>query len=70
MAQFLVLKPSSGAVPQLGDIASADIYFGDHADGQTARTAAANKWGLGPTVALWSIPAGSLTPGATTVTST
>ena len=70
MAQFLVLKPSSGVVPPLNSVASADIYFGDHASDQAARQAAAVKWGLGPSVNLWSIPAASLVPGSTSVTST
>lgn len=70
MANFLVMKPTSGAVPQLGDATTADIYFGDHIDGQAARTAAAVKWKLGAGINLWSIPAAQLSPGTTSTTST
>jgi len=70
VANFLVLKPSSGTIPTLGTTSSADVYFGDHVTELAARQAAALKWNLGPNVNLWSVPAGNLTPGTTSVTST
>ena len=67
MAEFIVLKVSSGAVPALGEKGSADVYRGDHADGQAARIAAALAFGLGPGIPLWSVAVGSLATGTTSV---
>jgi hypothetical protein len=67
MAEFLVLKVSSGTVPALGQKGSADVYRGDHADGQAARVAAAVAFGLAAGVPLWSVAVADLTSGTTSV---
>lgn len=68
MAQYLVLKSSSGQVPANGDKGSADIYVGDHVDMASAVTAAAMKMNVGPNVFLWAVLTSGLARYATSTT--
>lgn len=68
MANFVVLKASSGDVPGLGTTGSADIYRGDHPTLPDAMAAAAQQWRLGPTVKLWGTLESNLTRHITSVT--
>lgn len=68
MAQFIVMTVKNNDVPALGELATARIYRGDHADEAAAVAAAAGVLTLDTGQRLWAVSAASLTRYVTTTT--